>query len=114
MELRSSTIRKRKRDVGFVTSDVASKVDVTAQTSFDTQGIAKVGPFSRTVSETCRAALIKSSATARTALAKNRSSIDPKLVEMLELIGGYDERLEFRFHTSQLSLRLLVDFSCIN
>lgn len=57
---------------------------------------ARVGPLSRTVLETCRAALIKSSAAARTA--KHRSSIDSRLAEMLELVGDYEEVEGFPYH----------------
>ena len=43
----------------------------------------------------CRVALVNTPEASRKALAKHRPSIDPELAEMLELVGGYDDDVEF-------------------
>jgi hypothetical protein len=41
----------------------------------------------------CRAALVKSPAASRAALAQHRASIDPELANMLKIIGGFKKEV---------------------
>ena len=51
---------------------------------------AKAVNWKKSISVACRTAALKSPAESRSALARHRASIDPELIEILEVVGGYD------------------------
>lgn len=66
----------------------SSKVEVNA--SFDAlELIGRTEAAQLGILAACRAALIKTPAASRNALARHRSSIDPALAKALEVVGSY-------------------------
>jgi hypothetical protein len=84
---------KRKRDDELDLTASASAVDkkalAPAQSSATNGGSPEVLIASPAILAACREALVESPAAARAALSKFRTSINPALAEVLEVVGGY-------------------------
>ena len=102
----STTLNKRKRDSEDLISNETPSNGTTAdsdeavsraileeadQYSNESNGLVRAEFATASVLASCHAAAVRSPAAARSVLAKHRASIDSKLGQILEIIGGYDE-----------------------
>ena len=76
---------------GSVAALLSTTPGGATQPLIERQGLAKADIVAASVLASCRAAAVHSPAAARSVLAKHRASIDSKLGQILEIIGGYDE-----------------------
>ena len=76
---------------GSVAALLSTTPGGATQPLIERKGLAKADIVAASVLASCRAAAVHSPAAARSVLAKHRASIDSKLGQILEIIGGYDE-----------------------
>lgn len=76
-----------------VTALVSTIPGGATQTLIERKGLAKAEFAEASVLASCRAAAVHSPAAARSVLARHRTSIDPELIKILEIVGGYEKEV---------------------
>jgi len=89
----------------------SSQLEVDAgYTSNRNQG-PDVLPYKASILSSCRAALVKSPAASRAALARHRGTVDPELIKILETIGSFKDEVISIFLSVYSCTCVAVQFS---